>query len=175
MYVIGITGISCCGKTELSQNLRNNLNCLADECLILSMDDYYRELTEQQSKLLYDDAAVINFDEPDAINFDLFVSHVTDIVNNKPVRVPKFDLGSCVVTENLLIEPKKYKYLILEGVFIFNNERLRDLCNLKIWVEARDYVCALRRFMKYTRDIQGYTPEFVYAQCIKFVIPGDFF
>lgn len=139
------------------------------------MDDYYKELTEKQAKALYDDEAVINFDEPNAINFDMLISHLTDLLNNKVTVLPKFDLGSCVVTQHVTVDPAAYKYIILEGVFIFCNETLANMCNLKIWADCSEYVCALRRFIKYTRDIKGYSPEFVYNQCIKFVIPGKLF
>lgn len=170
MYVIGITGLSCSGKTELSKNLEKSLG---KECLLLSMDDYYKELTEYQAAHLYDDEAIINFDEPNAINFDLFISHLKELLAGRSITIPKYDLGSCVVTKHLNIDPKDYKYIVIEGVFIFCNDVLRELCDLKIWVETSEYVCALRRFIKYTRDISGYTPEFIYKQCIKFVIPGN--
>lgn len=136
------------------------------------MDDYYKELTEEQSKQLYDNEAVINFDEPNAINFDQFINHINDLLAGKAITIPKFDLGSCVVSKTIDIDPKNYEYIVLEGVFIFCDERLKNLCHLKIWVETSEYICALRRFIKYTRDIQGYTPEFIYAQCVKYVIPG---
>lgn len=48
MFIIGITGLSCSGKTTLSKNLQNSLG--ADDCLIISMDDYYKELTDEQYK-----------------------------------------------------------------------------------------------------------------------------
>ena len=44
---------------------------------------------------------------------------------------------------------------------------------MKIWVECKEYVCALRRFIKFTQNIQGYSPDYVYNQCVKFVIPGQ--
>lgn len=169
MYVIGITGLSCCGKTTLSENL---CDLLGKRCLFLSMDDYYKELTEEQSKQLYDDAALINFDEPNAINFELLILHLTTILNGEKITVPKFDLGSCVVTKYVDIDSTDYDFVVIEGVFIFCDEKLSSLCNLKIWVETSEYVCALRRFIKYTRDIEGYSPDYIYAQCIKFVIPG---
>ena len=171
MFIIGITGLSCSGKTTFSESLRKILG--NNECLLMSMDDYYKELSPDQYKILYDDQAEINFDQPDAINFDLLLSHLNDIKANKPVDLPKFDLGSCVVTSHFHVEPNTFKYIILEGVFILSEEKLRNLIDLKIWVEASEYVCALRRFIKYTRDIEGYTPDFVYNQCIKHVIPGN--
>ena len=76
--------------------------------------------------------------------------------------------------EHLEVDPKKIKYILIEGVFVFCNEKLKDLCHFKIWVDTNEYICGLRRFLKYTRDIQGYTPEFVLTQCTKFVVPGIF-
>ena len=91
MFIIGVTGLSCSGKTTVSEHLKRILG--EHECLLLSMDDYYRELTPEQYKVLYADQADINFDQPDAINFELLVSHINDIKMNKSVDLPKFDLG----------------------------------------------------------------------------------
>ena len=63
--------------------------------------------------------------------------------------------------------------MMSKGVFIFSDAELASLCNLKIWVDCSEYVCALRRFIKFTRQIKGYTADYVYNQCIKFVIPGQ--
>ena len=170
MYIIGITGLSCSGKTTLSLNLQK---CLGDECLLISMDDYYKELTDEQYKVLHDDEAVINFDTPEQLNLELLKSNLNDIKNNNPIDIPKFDLSTCVITSWLHIPANKYKYIILEGVFIFSDPDIASLCNLKIWIETSDYVCALRRFIKFTCSIKGYSHDYVYNQCLKFVIPGQ--
>lgn len=172
MYVIGITGLSCSGKTTLSQKLQKTLG--AENCLLLSMDDYYKELTQEQYEILHNDNAEINFDTPEQIDFDLMKRTLNDIKQNKKqVKVPKFDLASCVITSWTTIEPGQYKYIILEGLFIFNDTDIANLCNLKIWVETSDYVCALRRFIKFTLSIKGYSHDYVYNQCLKYVIPGQ--
>lgn len=92
MFIIGITGLSCSGKTTLSDSLKEILG--ENECLLMSMDDYYKELTPEQYKVLYDDEAAINFDEPDAIDMDLLINHLEAIRQNKPVDLPKYDLGT---------------------------------------------------------------------------------
>ena len=94
MLIVGITGLSCSGKSSLCENLAKRLG---DECLYLSMDDYYKELTSEQAAVLYDNEALINFDTPDAIDLDLLLSHVEDILSGKITYIPKFDLGSCVI------------------------------------------------------------------------------
>ena len=170
MFVIGVIGISCSGKSTLSQNLQQILG--KENCLLMSMDDYYKELSEEQSKVLYNDEAEINFDCPAAIDFDLMISHLERIFSNKEVDIPRFDTGSCVVSSYSKIVPSQYKYLLIEGVFLLCNEKIRNMLDLKIWTEASEYVCALRRFIKYSRDIKGYSTEYIYNQCVKFVIPG---
>ena len=84
---------------------------------------------------------------------------------------PVQNIFCAVVILKLL--PNKYKYLIVEGVFVFSDDILNKLFNLKIWVETSEYVCALRRMIKYSKDIQGYSMEFVVNQCVKYVIPGE--
>ena len=59
------------------------------------------------------------------------------------------------MTSHFRVEPNKFKFIILEGVFILSDEKLKKMIDLKIWVDASEYVCALRRFLKYTRDIEG--------------------
>lgn len=170
MYIIGITGLSCSGKTTLSKKLQSYLG---SDCLSLSMDDYYKVLTAEQYAVLHNDDAAINFDTPDAIDFGLMKSNLADIKNNTPTDIPQFDIGSCTITSWLNIPANKYKYIILEGVFIFSDPEITNMCNLKIWIETSEYICALRRFIKFTTSIKGYSHDYVYNQCIKFVIPGQ--
>lgn len=171
MFIIGIVGLSCSGKTTLGEVLREKLG--HNDCLLMSLDDYYKELSPEEYKILHDDQAAINFDCPEAIDYELLNHHLTSIRDRVQVSIPKFDLGSCVVTKFLSVSPGQYKYIILEGCFLFCNETLKSLFDLTVWVETSEYICALRRFIKYTKDIQGYNAQYVYNQCIKHVIPGN--
>ena len=169
MFLVGVTGLSCSGKTHLSQKLKESLG---DECLYISLDDYYKELSEEERSILYKNEAFINFDTPDAIDFKRLLGDLTHLLNHKKTELPQFDLGKCVITKTVTVNPEHYKYIILEGVFMFNDETLKNLCNLKIWVETSEYICGLRRFIKWTKHIEGYTTDYVYNQCVKFVVPG---
>jgi uridine kinase len=172
MYIIGVTGLSCSGKSTLSKKLQEKLG--SENCLSICMDNYYKELTPEQYEILHNDEAAINFDTPDQINFNLMKKNISDIKNNNPdVQIPNFDLASCLITSWTHVPQNKLKYLIIEGVFIFSDPDLANLCNLKVWVETSEYVCALRRFIKFTSLIKGYTSEYIYNQCVKFVIPGQ--
>jgi uridine kinase len=172
MHIIGVTGLSCSGKTTLSEKLYRRLG--TENCLLISMDNYYKELTSDQYKVLHNDEAAINFDTPDAINFEMLKKNLKDIKNNVgEVKLPIFDLASCTLTGWKNVPSNKYKYIIIEGLLIFSDPEVVELCNLKIWVDASDYVCALRRFIKFTDTIKGYSHQYIYNQCVKFVIPGQ--
>lgn len=172
MYIIGVTGQSCSGKTTLSRQLQR---ILGDEsCLLISMDDYYKELSEDQYNVLKSDEAQINFDTPESIDFDLLKTTLTSLKQNThELKLPSFNVEKCVIDSWTTVKPDRYKYIILEGLFIFYDADIAKLFDLKIWVETSDYVCALRRFMKFSRLLKGYSHEYIYNQCIKYVIPGQ--
>jgi uridine kinase len=173
MYIIGITGLSCSGKTTLSERLQARLGG-PDRCLLISMDDYYKELTKEEYAVLHDDDAAVNFDTPAALDFDLLRRNLAEIRQGEAnVRLPRFDLATCVIAAWRDVPPRKYKYVVLEGLFVFSDPHVASLCNLKVWVETGEYVCALRRFIKFTYSIKGYTHDYVYNQCVKYVIPGQ--
>ena len=168
MIVIGITGLSCSGKTYLSEKLKESLG---DECLSISMDNYYKEIKDPNLRIIGEEPTV-NFDVPESVDLELLSDHLKSLKRCENVSMPKFDFETYLINESMEINPKSYKFVILEGVFIFCNEELRNQCDLKIWVETRDYICALRRCIKYTTQVKKYTPEFIYKQCLNFVIPG---
>ena len=182
MYIIGITGLSCSGKTTLSKRLRDELGGGA-KCLLLAMDDYYKELHADQYNVLHDDTAAINFDTPDSIDFDLLKSNLAAIKKSRVAteadrdtvvtRLPKFDLATCLITEWIDVTAGSYDYVIIEGLFILDDADVASMCDLKIWIETSEYVCALRRFLKFTCEIKGYSPMYVYNQALKYVIPGQ--
>jgi uridine kinase len=168
--LIGITGISCCGKTTFAKNLCEKLG---PESIYLTLDDYYKELTKEQYKILYSDDSNINFDEPQAFDFKLLYKDIRDLKSGKNIKSPIYDIGKCIISGHNEIVASKYKYIILDGIMLFCDPDLADLCDMKIWVETSEYVCALRRMIKYTQEIEGYSANYTYNQCLKFVIPGQ--
>lgn len=139
MYIIGVTGLSCSGKTTLSKRLQEQLGRL-DECLLISMDDFYKELSPEEYKMLHDDTAAINFDTPASIDFTLLKRTLSALKSDTPVaiKLPKFDLATCVITQWLEIMSSQYKYVVVEGLFVFSDPEVASMCNLKIWVETSE-------------------------------------
>lgn len=129
IFVIGIAGGTGSGKTTVVEKILSELPI--NEVCIISQDSYY----QATDNLSYQERATINFDHPRAIDFDLLVSHIEQLKKGKSIEQPVY----CFVTHNRTknttkISPKKV--IIIEGILIFNNEKLRNLCDIKVFVYA---------------------------------------
>lgn len=129
IFVIGIAGGTGSGKTTVVEKILSELPI--NEVCIISQDSYY----QATDNLSYQERATINFDHPRAIDFDLLVSHIEQLKKGKSIEQPVY----CFVTHNRTknttkIYPKKV--IIIEGILIFNNEKLRNLCDIKVFVYA---------------------------------------
>lgn len=143
MHVIAITGGTGSGKTTLVQSIANKIS--NKEILFLSSDSYYKD----NPKLSFLEREKINYDEPNAIDFNLLLEHVTDLKLGKSIKVPKYCFKTHLrKNEYSLISPKKT--LFIEGILILSNSELRKEFNLKIFLQCdRD----LRLKRRVYRDI----------------------
>jgi uridine kinase len=144
MLIIGIAGGTGSGKTTVVNQILNELP--ADEVCIISQDSYYNK-TENLS---YDERTKINFDHPNAIDFDLLIDHIKKLKNNKIIEQPVYSF----VTHNRVLDTLKThprKVVIIEGILIFNSKHLRDLFDIKIFVHADADERLIRRVR---RDIE---------------------
>jgi uridine kinase len=127
--VIGITGGSGSGKTTVVKKILESFP--GNEVAVVSQDAYYKEcglLSEEVRKN-------INFDHPEAFEFDLLVAHLTDLKNGKSIQEPIYDyVSSSRKKETRLIEPRHI--VIVEGILLFTDLRVRNLCNMKVFVDA---------------------------------------
>ena len=144
MLILGIAGGTGSGKTTVVNQILNELP--ADEVCIISQDSYYNAT----DNLSYQERTKINFDHPKAIDFELLVTHLTQLKSGKIIdqRVYSF------VTHNRIKDTLKThprKVVIVEGILIFNNEQLRDLFDIKIFVHADADERLIRRVR---RDIE---------------------
>ena len=144
MLIIGIAGGTGSGKTTVVNQILNELP--NDEVGVISQDSYYHE-TDIQS---YEERTKINFDHPRAIDFNLLVEQLTDLKNGKVVDQPIYSFVTHNRTKDTIATHPK-KVMILEGILIFNNQELRDLCDIKIFVHADADERLIRRTR---RDIQ---------------------
>jgi len=129
MLTIGIAGGSGSGKTTVVKKIVNSLP--VDSVVIMSQDSYYKD----NGSLSPEERARINFDHPDSIEFDLLARHVNDLKNNKVIQCPMYSYVTCArLKETTPVYPGKA--LIVEGILIFTNKTLRDMFDIKVFVDA---------------------------------------
>lgn len=129
MLIIGIAGGTGSGKTTVVNQIIKQLP--TDEVCVISQDSYYN----QTDNLSYEERTKINFDHPRAIDFDLLVKHLKELKLGKTIEQPVYSFVTHNrTTDTILTHPRKV--VIVEGILIFNNESLRDLFDIKIFVHA---------------------------------------
>ena len=129
MLIIGIAGGTGSGKTTVVNQIIEQLP--TDEDCVISQDSYYN----QTVNLSYEERTKINFDHPRAIDFDLIVKHLKKLKSGKTIEQPVYSF----VTHNRTTDTVKThprKVVIVEGILILNNEALRNLFDIKIFVHA---------------------------------------
>lgn len=144
MLIIGIAGGTGSGKTTVVNQILHELP--TDEVCVISQDSYYNETSD----LTYDERTKINFDHPKAIDFDLLVHHLTELKKGNVIEQPIYSFITHNRTkDSLRTHPRKV--IIVEGILIFNNKRLRDLFDIKIFVHAETDERLIRRLK---RDVE---------------------
>ncbi|MBN1252287.1 MAG: uridine kinase [Bacteroidales bacterium] len=143
MLVIGIAGGTGSGKTTVVKKIIENFP--NEEVAVLSQDSYYKD----NSHLPLEERQEINFDHPQALEFELIVEHIKLLKEGKSIEEPIYSYLTCTRSkETITVLPKKV--VILEGILILTNEELRDLFDIKVFVHA-DADDRLNRVIK--RDI----------------------
>ncbi len=144
MLILGIAGGTGSGKTTVVNQILNELP--ADEICVISQDSYYKATIN----LSYEERTKINFDHPKAIDFDLLVGHLNLLKKGKIIKQPVYSFVTHNRTKDVLITHPR-KVVIVEGILIFNNRKLRDLFDIKIFVHADADERLIRRIR---RDIE---------------------
>lgn len=162
--LIGIAGGTASGKTSVSKEIVRTLGG-RKKVVIIAQDSYYKDLPDIPTipDLGY------NFDHPDAFDNDLLIAHLGKALDNQTVDIPCYDhKTSARMTETYRLEP--HKVILLEGILILENPRLRDLMDIKVYIDTDDDVRLIRRLK---RDIaeRARTIESVLDQYQRFVKP----
>lgn len=143
MLIIGIAGGTGSGKTTVVKKIVELLP--KHSVTIIPQDSYYRD----NSHLPLEERLDINFDHPDSVEFSLLVEHIKRIKQNELIEQPIYSYLTCTRSnETIKVVPKRV--VIVEGILVFTNKKLRDLFDLKIFVYA-DADDRLARVIK--RDI----------------------
>lgn len=129
IFIIGIAGGTGSGKTTVVNQIINELP--PDEVCVISQDSYYNAT----DNLTYDQRSKINFDHPRAIDFELLVDHLNKLKRAEIIEQPVYSFVTHNRTKDT-IKTHPRKVIIVEGILIFNNKELRDLCDIKVFVHA---------------------------------------
>ena len=162
ILVIGIAGGTGSGKTTLMKNI---IARFADAVTVLSHDNYYRRLDH----LSYEQRCAINYDEPAALETDLMARHLDALRHGESIQCPVYDFTQHNRSnETVTIVPKKV--IIVEGILIFEDKDLRELMDIRIFVDTDADVRLCRRIK---RDVnkRGRTLESVLTQYQQTVKP----
>lgn len=129
MLLIGITGGSGSGKTTVVRKVMDSFS--REQVTILSQDNYYKD----NSHISPEARRNINFDHPDSIEFDLLVQHLEQLHAGRAIEEPTYDyITSTRQQQTIRVEPKHV--IIVEGILLFTDKRVRDLCDMKVFVDA---------------------------------------
>ena len=129
MLIVGIAGGTGSGKTTVVRKIIERLP--KDEVAVLSQDSYYKD----NSHLPLEERRKLNFDHPNAIEFDLLVSHLQMLREGKTIHQPVYSyITSTRSSETILVKPRDV--IIVEGILVLTNKQLRDMFDIKVFVYA---------------------------------------
>lgn len=161
---IGITGGSGSGKTTIVNKIFSEVP--QKSITMIEQDSYYKD----QSNLTYEERCKTNYDHPFAFDNDLLIEHIDKLKRGQAINKPLYDYEiHNRKKETIIVKPKEI--IIVEGILIFYDERLRDKLDIKIFVDTDSDIRLMRRIIRDIND-RGRTLESVLAQYINTVRPA---
>ncbi|CCI82179.1 uridine kinase [Lactobacillus hominis] len=162
--IIGIAGGSGSGKTTIAHEIYDQLQ-QDDHILIMTQDSYYKN----NDDLPMSERKKINYDHPDAFDMPLLVEQLEDLMSYRSVETPVYDFTAHTrSTRTIHTEPADI--IILEGILVLAEEELRNLMNIKVFVDTDDDIRFIRRLERDTQE-RGRSVESVIDQYLATVKP----
>ncbi|MFV0560240.1 MAG: uridine kinase [Enterococcus sp.] len=161
--IIGVTGGSGSGKTSVSHAIFNNFP--DHSIMMLEQDSYYKD----QSDLSFEERLKTNYDHPFAFDSDLLLEHLEKLLDYQTIEKPVYDYVAHTRSDATIIQEPK-EVIILEGILILDDKRLRDLMDIKVYVDTDDDIRIIRR-IKRDMEERGRTLDSVIEQYLREVKP----
>ncbi len=162
-FIIGIAGGTGSGKTTVARRIYDSLHL--DSAVFLDHDSYYRTLDHLPLK----ERKLVNFDHPDSLDNDLLVEHLERLLDRRPIDKPLYDFAAHTrAPETVRVEPRDV--ILLEGILLFVEPRLRELFDLKIFVDTEADLRFIRRLRR-DLEMRGRTLDSVIEQYLGTVRP----
>ena len=143
--IIGIAGGSGSGKSTVARNVADLLT--TSSVAFIDMDAYYKNFSD----LSLDERRKLNWDHPDAFDYDLLCTHLAALSKRKSIDKPEYDF----VTHLRRAQPTRVEpadVVVIDGILLFVDDRIRDLCDVKVFVDADADIRLIRRIERDTRD-----------------------
>lgn len=161
--IIGVTGGSGSGKTTVSRAIFNQL--VGHSIMILQQDSYYRD----QSDMSMAERRAVNYDHPLTFDTDLLIEQLKQLLRYEPIEKPVYDYNRFTRSDQTILQEPR-DVIILEGILILDDERLRDLMDIKAFVDTDDDIRIIRRIQRDMNE-RDRSLESVIGQYLKTVKP----
>jgi uridine kinase len=162
-FIIGITGGSGSGKTLFLNRLLDSFT--PEEVCLISQDTYYRDREEQP----VDENGVKNFDLPESIDFEEYKQDILSLKNGQEVSRKEYTYNNPEAEPKIIVS-KPAPIIVVEGLFVLYNKEIADLLDLKVFIDAKDYIKLKRRIIRDERE-RGYDLEDVLYRYENHVMP----
>lgn len=161
--VIGVTGGSGSGKTSVTNSIYSSFQ--GRSILVIEQDSYYKD----QSHLPFEERLKTNYDHPLAFDNDLLIEHLQKLLRYEPIEKPVYDYGLHTRSGEVVhVEPKEV--IIVEGILVLEDERLRNLMDIKLYVDTDADLRIIRRLLRDIKERER-TLDSVIEQYIHVVRP----
>ena len=161
--IIGIAGGSGSGKSTVARNVAEHLT--TSSVAFIDMDAYYKNF----ASLSLDERRKLNWDHPDAFDYDLLCSHLNALSMREAIEKPEYDF----VTHLRRAEPTRVEpadVVVIDGILLFVDERVRELCDVKVFVDAEADIRLIRRIERDTH-VRGRPLDEIIEQYLSTVQP----
>jgi uridine kinase len=161
--IIGIAGGSGSGKSTVARNVAEHLT--TSSVAFIDMDAYYKNFIS----LSLDERRKLNWDHPDAFDYDLLCSHLNALSMREAIEKPEYDF----VTHLRRAEPTRVEpadVVVIDGILLFVDERVRELCDVKVFVDAEADIRLIRRIERDTH-VRGRPLDEIIEQYLSTVQP----
>ncbi|APR28284.1 uridine kinase [Pediococcus acidilactici] len=161
--IIGVTGGSGSGKTTVSKKILEQLD--GHSISIIQQDSYYKD----QSGMTMEERRAVNYDHPLAFDSDLLYQHLKMLKQRQAIDVPVYDYTISTRSPEV-IHQEPTDVVILEGILILSDERIRDMLDIKVYVDTDDDIRIIRRIERDTQE-RGRSLESIITQYLTGVKP----
>jgi uridine kinase len=139
--IIGISGASASGKSLLANTIVNELG--SDQVVVISEDSYYKD----HASLPFEERANINYDHPNSLDHELLYEHLLHLQQGKTVEVPIYNHATHL-REKETRTIGQHSIIVLEGILLFVEQELRELMDIRIFMETALDICLIRRLKR---------------------------